>query len=160
MIKNYIDEKKFFLIIFLVSIFSLISAIYIEYVLKIYPCKLCIYQRIPFILSVFICFFGYNLNDKTIWLLALVSIFTLNAFLSGYHVGIENSFFSEFSGCTNDSLDIQDKDQLLNKLKDINVSCKDVVFKIFGLSLATINLIISLTIVALGINYFNYAKNK
>ena len=144
MIKNYIDEKKFFLIIFIVSIFSLISAIYIEYVLKIYPCKLCIYQRIPFILSIFICFFGYNLNDKTIWLVALVSIFTLNAFLSGYHVGIENSIFSEFSGCTNDSLNIQDKDQLLNKLKDINVSCKDVVFKIFGLSLATINLIISL----------------
>ncbi len=141
MIKNYIDEKKFFLIILLVSIFSLISAIYIEYVLKIYPCKLCIYQRIPFILSVFICFFGYNLNDKTIWLLA-------------------NSIFSEFSGCTNDSLNIQDKDQLLNKLKDINVSCKDVVFKIFGLSLATINLIISLTIITLGINYFNYAKNK
>ena len=82
MIKNYIDEKKFFLIIFLVSIFSLLSAVYIEYVLKVYPCKLCIYQRIPFILSVFICFFGYNLNDKTIWLIALVSIFTLNAFLS------------------------------------------------------------------------------
>ena len=57
MIKNYIDEKKFFLIIFLVSIFSLLSAIYIEYVLKVYPCKLCIYQRIPFILSVFVCFF-------------------------------------------------------------------------------------------------------
>ena len=104
MIKNYIDEKKFFLIIFLVSIFSLLSAVYIEYVLKVYPCKLCIYQRIPFILSVFICFFGYNLNDKTISLIALVSIFTLNAFLSGYHVGIENSIFLEFSGCKNDSL--------------------------------------------------------
>ena len=160
MIKNYVDEKKFFLIILLVSIFSLLSALYIEHVLNVYPCKLCIYQRIPFILSIFICFFGYNLDNKTIWLLALVSIFTLNTFLSAYHVGIENSFFSEFSGCTNDGLDIQDKDQLLNKLKDINVSCKDVVFKIFGLSLATINLIISLTIMALGINYFNYAKNK
>ena len=155
-----IDKKNslFLIIVFLLLILSLISAFIIEYGLGHKPCKLCIYQRIPFILSIFICFFGYNLNDKTIWLLALVSIFTLNAFLSGYHVGIENSFFSEFSGCTNDGLDIQDKDQLLNKLKDINVSCKDVVFKIFGLSLATINLIISLTIIALGINYFNYAK--
>ena len=160
MIKNYIDEKKIFLIIFLVSIFSLLSAVYIEYVLKVYACKLCVYQRIPFILSVFICFFGYNLNNKTIWLAALVGIFALNAFLSGYHVGIENSIFSEFSGCKNDSLNIQDKDQLLDKLKDINISCKDVVFKIFGLSLATINLIISLTIITLGIRYFNYAKNK
>ena len=160
MIKNYIGEKKFFLIIFLVSIFSLLGAVYIEYVLKVYACKLCVYQRIPFILSVFICFFGYNLKNKTIWLAALVGIFALNAFLSGYHVGIENSIFSEFSGCTNDSLNIQDKDQLLDKLKDINISCKDVVFKIFGLSLATINLIISLTIITLGIRYFNYAKNK
>ena len=160
MIKNYIGEKKFFLIIFLVSIFSLLGAVYIEYVLNVYACKLCVYQRIPFILSVFICFFGYNLNNKTIWLAALVGIFALNAFLSGYHVGIENSIFSEFSGCTNDSLNIQDKDQLLDKLKDINISCKDVVFKIFGLSLATINLIISLTIITLGIRYFNYAKNK
>ena len=160
MIKKYLDEKKFFLLIFLISIFSLLAAIYIEYVLKVYPCKLCIYQRIPYILSVFVCFFGYNLNNKTVWFAALVSIFTLSFFLSAYHVGIENLIFSEFSGCTNDSLNIQDKDQLLNKLKDINISCKDVVFKIFGLSLATINLIISLTIVVLGINYFNYAKNK
>ena len=57
-------------------------------------------------------------------------------------------------------MDIQDKDQLLNALKDINISCKDVIFKIFGLSLATINFMISLTIIALGIVSMLYAKNK
>ena len=75
-------------------------------------------------------------------------------------MGIENLIFSEFSRCKIDNIDIQDKDQLLNTLKDVNISCKDVTLKILGLSLATINLMISLTILVLGIIYLKYGKNK
>ena len=160
MIKKYLNAKNFFLLVFLISSISLLAAIYIEYILNIRPCKLCIYQRIPYILSIFVCFFGYNLSNKTIPFLALISLFVFNSLLSGYHLGIENLVFPEFSGCKNDSMNIQDKDQLLNALKDINISCKDVIFKIFGLSLATINFMISLTIIALGIFSMLYAKNK
>ena len=160
MIHRYLNRKDFFLTIFLMSILTLVTAIYIEYVLKIYPCRLCVYQRVPFILSVFICLFGYNLYNKSIWLIALIIIFIFSALLSGYHVGIENLIFSEFSGCKIDNIKIQNKDQLLNSLKDVNISCKDVTFKILGLSLATINLMISLTISVLGIICFKYGKNK
>ena len=160
MIKYYLDKNKLFIFVFLLSTFSLLGALFIEHILKVYPCKLCVYQRIPYLLSVFVCFFGYNLNNKLFWFVALIIIFVFSSVISGYHVGIENLIFSEFSGCKNDSLNIQDKNQLLNSLEEINISCKDVVFNIFGLSLATINFIISLTIAALGIIYVIYAKNR
>ena len=80
--------------------------------------------------------------------------------MSGYHVGIENSIFSEFSGCTNNSLDITDKSKILESLSQNMPSCKEINFKIFGLSLATINFMISLTIGIIGIKIINYEKNR
>ncbi len=90
----------------------------------------------------------------------LLILFIISAILSGYHVGIENSIFEEFSGCTNENINITNKLDLLNNLKKTMPSCKNVDFKLFGLSLATINLIISLIISAISITLIKYEKNK
>ena len=145
MFKN-INTKKYFLLIFLISIFSLLSAIYIEFVLNQKPCKLCIYQRMPYIAAIFICFFGFNLKKRFFWLSLLTLIFFSSSIISGYHVGIEKNIFSEFSGCVTSNMNIIDKKEILESLNNILPSCKEVTFKIFGLSLATINLILSLII--------------
>ena len=85
--------KNYFLLIFCISIFSLLSAIYIEFVLDQKPCKLCIYQRVPYIIAIFICFLGFAVQKKTNWLFFLSIIFIFSSFLAGYHVGIENNIF-------------------------------------------------------------------
>ena len=152
--------KKFYLLIFLISIISLLGAVFIENVQEQSPCRLCLYQRIPYLISIFICFFGFNYYKNFLWMYLLLILFIISAILSGYHVGIENSIFEEFSGCTSENINITNKLDLLNNLKKTMPSCKNVDFKLFGLSLATINLIISLIISAISITIIKYEKNK
>ena len=152
--------KKFYLLIFLISIINLLGAVFIENVLEQSPCRLSLYQRIPYLISIFICFFGFNYYKNFLWMYLLLILFIISAILSGYHVGIENSIFEEFSGCTSENINITNKLDLLNNLKKTMPSCKNVDFKLFGLSLATINLIISLIISAISITIIKYEKNK
>ena len=66
----------------------------------------------------------------------------------------------EFSGCSTNNLDIIDKTKLLKTLSDnIPNSCKDVNFKLFGISLAGINSLLSLLIVIYSLRTLIYEKN-
>ena len=152
--------KKYFLLIFLISIISLLGAVYIEFTLNQKPCKLCVYQRIPYIISIFICFLGFASQKKIIWLSFLTLLFVFSSILAGYHVGIENNIFSEFSGCTNSNINLIDKTDIIESLNNKIPSCKEVNFKIFGLSLATINLFISLLISLYSVKLLINEKNR
>ena len=110
------EIKKFYIIIFTVSLLSLLTALYIEFFLGYKPCKLCLYQRIPYLISIFLTFLGVIYSKNLIWLYALLLTFFLSFLLSGYHVGIEREIFQEFSGCTGNSLNITDKNELLKLL--------------------------------------------
>ena len=155
----FLNKKNFYLFILFYSLSAIFFALYIEYILGYKPCKLCIYQRIPYIISIFISFVGYNYfkNDKILFLVIIT--FFLSVLISGYHYGIENNIFEEFSGCTNNSLEIVDKAELLKSLNNNVLSCKDVNFKLFGISLAGINLLFSLLIVIYSLRTLFYEKN-
>jgi len=154
-----LNKKNYYLFILFYSLSAIFFALYVEYILQYKPCKLCIYQRVPYIAAIFISFIGYNYfkNDKI--LILIIMIFSLSALLSGYHYGIENNIFEEFSGCTNNNMAIIDKSELLNSLNNNIPSCKDVNFKLFGISLAAINLILSLFIVLYSLRILIYEKN-
>ena len=117
------------------------------------------YQRIPYIIAIFISFIGYNYfkNDKILFLIIIT--FLLSVLISGYHYGVENNIFEEYSGCTSNSLEIIDKTELLNSLKENVASCKDAIFKLFGMSLAGINFILSLLIIVYSFLTLFYGKN-
>ena len=154
------NRKNFYLIILIISMISIISALYIEYILQYEPCKLCIYQRLPYMAAIFISFIGFNYSSNDKILIILIMIFTLSAIISGYHFGIENNLFDELSACVNDSLDISNKSKLLESLnQSMPVNCKDATFKILGVSLAAINTILSVLIVILSIRTLTYEKN-
>ncbi len=157
---KFFSTKNFYLTILLISIITIISAIYVEYIIGAKPCKLCLYQRFPYILSIFLSFFAYIFQNKRFWIYLIIFNFLISFFLSIYHVGIENNIFPEFSGCTVENLSVVDKELLLETLNDITPNCKDVTFTIIGLSLATINAIISLLIVVISITILKYEKNK
>ena len=150
-----INIKFFYFLIFLLSIFTIISAIYIEYVIGAKPCRLCLYQRIPYLFAIFVSILGYYNNKRIIWVYVMLFIFLISFILSLYHVGIEQSIFPEFSGCVADTSNITDKQKLLESLNETPPNCKDVNFKIIGLSLATINVLISF-----GIAFFSFILVK
>jgi len=158
--KKKFSLKKYFLLIFFISVVSLLSAIYIEFVLNQKPCKLCIYQRIPYIVAIFVCFLGFASHKKLIWLFFLTLVFISSSILSGYHVGIENSIFVEFSGCSNADINLINKTDIIESLNDNMSSCKKINFKILGLSLATINLFISVFISLYTVKLLINEKNR
>ena len=155
----FLYKKKFYLFILFYSLFAILFALYVEYVLGYKACKLCLYQRIPYIIAIFISFIGYNYfkNDKI--LILIIVIFLISSFISGYHYGIENNIFKEFSGCTTKSLDIVNKSEILKSLNKNLTSCKDVNFKFLGMSLAGINSLLSLLVVVYSIRILVYEKN-
>jgi len=158
--KNIFNIKTFCLITLIVCILSLITAIYIEHIIEIKPCKLCIYQRFPYLVAIFISFLGYYFPNNIFWVKLLTLIFVISFVISGYHVGIENEFFKEFSGCTNKNINLLDKSEILNSLQNEVISCKNVNFKILGMSLATINMIISSLFVIIYLKVIHNEKNK
>ena len=92
----------------------------------------------------------------------MIIIFAFSLIISIYHFGIEQGFFEESAVCgLKNSAEIISKDELLKQLQEKNISCKDVTFRIFGLSLTGINILISfiLTILLTKIFIF-YEKNK
>ena len=154
------NRKNFYSIILFVSLISIISALYIEYILQYEPCKLCIYQRLPYLAAIFVSFIGFNYSNNDQILIVVIIIFALSAILSGYHFGIENSIFDELSACINGSSDILNKSKLLESLtKSMPVNCKDSTFKIFGVSLAAINTNFSILIIFFSIRTLSYEKN-
>ena len=155
----FLKKKKFYLFILFYSLLAIFFALYVEHVLGYKPCKLCLYQRIPYIVAIFISFVGYNYfkNDKI--LILIVVIFSISVLISGYHYGIENNIFEEFSGCSNNTLDITNKTELLKSLNNNMPSCKDVNFKLFGMSLAGINFLLSLLIIIYSLRALIYEKN-
>ena len=158
-----LDKKNFFKITFLVSLFALISAYFIEYVLGHQPCNLCLIERIPYIGALIIIIINYKFNHLEKYLiLLLVFIFLASTLISLYHLGIELGIIEESLLCDlKNSSKILSKEEILQQLQKQMVSCKDVTFKIFGFSLTTLNIIISLliTIVFTKI-YLSYEKNK
>ena len=154
------NRKNFYLIILFISLISIISALYIEYILQYEPCKLCIYQRLPYIAAIFISIVGFNYSTNDKILIITIMVFAISVIISGYHFGIENNLIQEISSCTNNSLDVSNKSKLLESLnKSMPVDCKDATFKILGISLAAINTILSILIFTFSIRTLTYETN-
>tara|TARA_Y100001970_G_scaffold243711_1_gene309216 strand:- start:7414 stop:7887 length:474 start_codon:yes stop_codon:yes gene_type:complete len=154
----YKFQNHFYIIILIFSLFTILAALYIEHILLIPACKLCLYQRIPYILAIILCFFGYFFSKSKIWLYLLIITFSGSIIISGYHLGIENGVFVEFSGCTNENVNTINKSELLENLNNLLPNCKNVNFRIFGFSLATINFIISIALLTITIKYLRNEK--
>ncbi len=144
------------------SILSLSIAYFIQYVLGHKPCNLCIIERIPYIAAIILIslIFIVNKYEKILSSIILV-FFIFGAIVSFYHFGIEQGFFSESLICELSNNNPLNKEELLNQLKKAEiVSCKDVTFRFLGLSLATINTIISIILSGIMIKVIkNYGKN-
>ncbi|MFL2854044.1 MAG: disulfide bond formation protein B [Candidatus Pelagibacter sp.] len=148
--------------IFLISSIALASAFFIEYKLGYQPCNLCILERIPYLLAIILILLNYKFNHlEKYFLILLIIVFFIATILSLYHLGIEQGLIQESMVCDLKSgSNLLSKEDILKQLQEKSVSCKDVTFKIFGLSLTTYNILISLLITIYTAKiYLSYDKN-
>ncbi len=142
-------NKKIILnsLIFL-SFIVLSFAYFVEFVLGHEPCNLCKIERIPYIGSIILISFLIFTNKwEKIILSIILLLFIFGSVTSIYHVGIEQGIISESLLCELGlNTNIQNSDDLLKNLEKTPISCKDVTFRIFGLSLATFNAFLSIVI--------------
>jgi len=155
-------EKKFeifYSFIILLCVTSIFYAFFVEFFLGYKPCILCKYQRVPYILGLIVALFGFAKpsNKRVIFFIFL--IFLISMILSGYHVGIEQELYQSIFNCSDDNLSILEEGKLLESLNVINPDCKNVNFAVFGVSLATINFLLSFVISSLSYYLYSYAKN-
>ena len=150
-------------LIFIISIVALASAFFIEYILGHQPCNLCILERIPYLLAIIIITLNYKfIHIEKHLILLLILIFLAATILSLYHLGIEQGFIEESLVCDlKNGSNLLSKEDILKQLQEKNVNCKDVTFKILGLSLTSYNILISLLItISTTRIYLNYDKNR
>ena len=150
-------------IILFVSLISIFSAFFIEYILGHQPCNLCLIQRIPYSLSIILIILNYIFKKNGQFIIILLTmLFSFSLIISFYHFGIEQGFIEESAVCgISNTSNVISKEELLKQLQEKNVSCKDVTFKVFGFSLTTYNMLLSLLLVILlTIIFKNYEKFK
>ena len=157
------DNKSILNGVLAFSILSLSIAYFIQYILGHKPCNLCLIERIPYLSAIILVALIFIVKRfEKIFSGIILIFFIFGAIISFYHVGIEQDFFSESLVCNlgNSGADLS-KEQLLKQLKNAPISCKEVTFRLLGLSLATINTIISIILSGIMIKVIkNYGQNK
>tara|TARA_B100001559_G_C16279949_1_gene520139 strand:- start:80 stop:556 length:477 start_codon:yes stop_codon:yes gene_type:complete len=122
---------------------TIISAYIIEIFAKVLPCKLCIYQRIPYLIIIFVGIVSLTFKKELIFLYLSLLIFFTNFFISLFHSLVERQLISYDVGCSSSNENFEDIESLRMSLENTPIAkCDEITFSIFGLSLANINLII------------------
>jgi disulfide bond formation protein DsbB len=118
------------------------------------PCELCLEQRLAYywglpVLALVLIL--WNRLPRVVWSLAMAiaaAIFVWSAYMGSYHAGVEWGFWPGPTACSGTGVSVSFDD-----LKNINaarvVPCEAVQFRLFGVSLAGYNALISLAIVAM-----------
>jgi disulfide bond formation protein DsbB len=138
-------KENYLQLLFILNFVILSTAYFIQYIFGYQPCKLCIIERIPYSLAIIILILNYKFKkDQVFYSVLLLLIFAFSFLISLYHFSIEQGFINESTVCASKNLDLITKEDILNSFQKLQISCKDVAFRIFDLSLTTYNMIISI----------------
>ena len=139
-------NSEYFLIT--VSFCILISTLLIEYIFNFPPCKLCIYQRIPYLLIIILGIGLVFFKKKREFLFIFIILQIANFFIAFFHSLVERGVVEYEMNCTSTGSDIQTIDELRNFLEKVPIAkCNEILFSIMGLSLANFNLIVSVLLI-------------
>lgn len=147
-------KKYYFLIVFIISSIIIVSAYILEYIYNFPPCKLCIYQRIPYFLILFVCVTSFLVEYRNIHFYAIFFLFFSSFLIASFHSLVERGLIEYNSGCSSSINDFESIEDLRNHLESVALTkCDEIIFSIMGLSLANINSLISFSLVLFNI-YF------
>ena len=154
-----INSKNIFFLTVLFSIFAILSAFFMQYVLGHAPCKLCTYQRIPYYIIILVGLITLFF-PKIIKLTSFLLIFLLLAefLVSNYHTLSTYEVIS-YSGCQSAEIP-NDINQLKKALMSdsLIVNCSNANLKYFGIPLSIYNSFFSLMFLIVIV--FNAYKEK
>ena len=139
--KNILQNRT--LSITSLCLLTIVSAYIVEIFAKVPPCKLCIYQRIPYLIIIFLGFAFLIFKKEIIFLYLSLLIFFINFFISIFHSLVERGFVNYSSSCTSNNNNFEDIESLRQSLENTPIAkCDEIIFSVMGLSLANINLIV------------------
>lgn len=135
-------------------------ALIAQFGFNLHPCVLCLWQRVPYTLIMLIALAAIVwMRDRkwAPWILGLFAgIYVVEAGIAFFHVGVEYEWWQGTSGCGFQSNKGSDIAALYRQIASAPItSCKDVAWKLFGLSMAGWNVV-----VALGLAAFSAAQVK
>ena len=138
---------------------TLAGAWFFQLVLDIRPCPLCLEQRYAYYLAVplglLVAFVAARDAPRQVVLagLALLALAALaNAWLGGYHAGVEWKFWQGPTDCSGPVVDLGSAGTLLERLDTVKViRCDEVQWRFLGLSLAGYNVLISLAMAVMAL---------
>ena len=134
-------------ILFILSIIAITSALVAEFFFDLEPCKMCLKQRYPYYVIIFLIILFYIFKQtKNIWLFIFSQIALLYGFFYAvWHVGIEQKILpgpASCAGTLSQTNSIQNlKQQITNQAI---VNCSEITWAVFGLSAATLNALLLL----------------
>jgi disulfide bond formation protein DsbB len=138
---------------------TLAGAWFFQLVLDIRPCPLCLEQRYAYYLALplaLVVAFAASRGAPRPMLLAGFAVLLLaalaNAWLGGYHAGVEWQFWQGPTDCSGPIADLGSAGTLLQRLDSVRViRCDEVQWRFLGLSLAGYNVLISLAMAAIAV---------
>jgi disulfide bond formation protein DsbB len=159
-----LDETTPPAVIALVGLATIGGFFFFQYALGYPPCPLCLDQRKAFYVCVPLAALlllgaGYGASRKVLLLgFAVIALLMLwNAGLSAYHAGIEWKFWPGPSDCSG-PIDKLGQGSLMNRLQNIHiVRCDEAAWRLFGVSLAGYDVLISLFLAAIASFGFKHA---
>ena len=158
-----IKNKKILNIVLIFSVLALSAAYFIQYVMGHKPCNLCLVERIPYFGSTILISLIFITNKyERISSSIIAFLFIAGMITSFYHFGIEKGFFPESLVCELEKImNNPTASDLLRDLENKTISCKEVNFRFFGVSLATLNTVISFILSVIMIKIvISYEKNR
>lgn len=135
-------------LLIIISFCILVSTLLIEYIFNFPPCKLCIYQRIPYLLIIILGIGLIFLKKNKEFLLIFIVLQIVNFFIAFFHSLVERGIVNYEMNCTSTGSDIQTIEELRSFLDKVPIAkCNEILFSIMGLSLANFNLLVSVLLI-------------
>ena len=137
---------------------SVLSSFFLEFLLNLIPCKLCLYQRYLWLLLLLVCILNLKQSSQSKYIEIIITI-NLCAIitLSFYHSGIELGFFNNIISCTSENNEtvnsVEELDFLIRNTE--NIDCAFPKFKIFNLSLSNLSFLFSISLLLFCLKKYN-----
>ena len=154
------DTKNILKFLIYTQILILFSVYYIEYVMDVYACRLCKYQRIPFFLNILLIFLILNKKQFYNFIYILLISITINIGIAFYHIGIERGFLADNQVCLADNSSRNEKDLLKELTNQKNASCANVKFRLFKLSLSELNFLTNIVFLLICVHIIRNEKKR
>lgn len=129
-----------------------------QYAFGVEPCRLCLYQRVPYAGSGLLAILALGLPSEgraRAWAVALCAVlFLAGAVIAFHHVGVERHWWASAASCAAGGGEVAEmtlEEMKARLLAPAEKPCDVVDWALFGLSMATYNVAVSLAMAAAAI---------